>query len=174
MAGSGKRRKKGRAKGGQFIFGLFLLVPDAGSSRIFWLALGSLCWSTSQSSTGSGAGPRWLKKAGHLDRTFDLSCAGWQQSMQYRTGERKTRKRAESRFESTVSEERTHWVLRQTRWVCLDTQAIGWEEPTELSPCNSVSRKSLTEFGVWNRALQNCIPPVSEKEKKHWTTNTSI
>ena len=34
------------------------------------------------------------------------------------------RKRAEYCFESTVSEEKTHWLLRQTRWVRICTQII--------------------------------------------------
>ena len=79
------------------------------------------------------------------------------------------RERAEYCFESTVSEERTHWVLRQTRWVLRETrwvrfgpQKIGWEELTELAPRNSVSPKKLTEFGVWNRTPRNRIRPVSE------------
>ena len=74
------------------------------------------------------------------------------------------RKRAEYCFESTVSEERTHWVLRQTRWVlrktrwvCFGTQIIGWEELTEFAPRNSVRPKRLTEFGVWNRTPRNRI-----------------
>ena len=58
-------------------------------------------------------------------------------------------KRAEYRLESTVSEERTHWVLRQTRWVLrstqwvrFGTQIIGWEELTELPPRNLVRPKN--------------------------------
>ena len=79
------------------------------------------------------------------------------------------RKRAEYCFESTVSEERTHWVLGQTRWVLgktrwvrVYTQIIGWKELTEFAPRNSVSPKKLTEFGVWNRTPRNRIRPVSE------------
>ena len=79
------------------------------------------------------------------------------------------RERAEYCFESTVSEERTHWVLRQTRWVLrktrwvrFGTQIIGWEELTEFAPRNSVSPEKLTEFGVWNRTLRNRIRAVSE------------
>ena len=77
------------------------------------------------------------------------------------------RERAEYCFESTVSAERTHWVLRQTRWVLRQTrwvrvytQIIGWEELTEFSPRNSVRAKKLTEFGVWNRTPRNHIRPV--------------
>ena len=36
---------------------------------------------------------------------------------------------------------------------------IGSEELTEFSGRNSVSRKKLTEFGVWNRTLRNRIRP---------------
>ena len=50
--------------------------------------------------------------------------------------------------ESTGSEERAHWVLRETRWVRLGTKIIGWEELTELSPRNSVRTKKLTELSV--------------------------
>ena len=71
--------------------------------------------------------------------------------------------------ESTVSDERTHWVLRQTqwllretRWVRVYTQIIGWKELTEFAPRNSVSPEKLTEFGVWNRTLRNRIRPVSD------------
>ena len=78
-------------------------------------------------------------------------------------------KRTEYCFESTVSGERTHWVLRQTRWVLrktrwvrFNTQIIGWEELTEFAPRNSVSPEKLTEFGVWNRTPRNRIRPVSE------------
>ena len=84
-------------------------------------------------------------------------------------GLRNSRKRAEYCFESTVSEERTHWVLRQTRWVLRETrwvrfgtQILGWEELTEFAPRNSVSPEKLTEFGVWNRTPRNRIRPVSE------------
>ena len=73
------------------------------------------------------------------------------------------RKRAEHCFESTVSEERTHWVsFVKTRWVPFGTQRIGWEELTEFSSRNSVRAKKLTEFGVCNRTLRNLIRPVSE------------
>ena len=51
------------------------------------------------------------------------------------------RKRSEYCFESTVSEERSHWVLqltqrilRRTRWVRFGTQITGWKELTEFSP----------------------------------------
>ena len=71
-------------------------------------------------------------------------------------------------FESRVSEEKTYWVLRRTRWVLWktrwvrsDTQIIGWEELTELSPWSSVRGKKLTELGVWNRTLRNRTRPVS-------------
>ena len=81
------------------------------------------------------------------------------------------RNRAECCFESTVSEERTHWVLRQTRWVLPETrwvwictQVIGWKELTEFAPRNSVSPKKLTELGVWNRTPRNRIRPVSDSE----------
>ena len=77
------------------------------------------------------------------------------------------RERAEYCFESTVSEQGTHWVLLQTRWVLRETrwvpaytQTIGWKELTELAPRNSVSPEKLTEFGVWNRTLRNRIRPV--------------
>ena len=83
----------------------------------------------------------------------------------------KFRKRAEYCFESTVSEERTHWVLRQTRWVLRETrwvrvytQIIGWKELTELAPRNSVSPEKLTEFGVWSRTPRNRIRPVPDNE----------
>ena len=63
----------------------------------------------------------------------------------------------------------THWVLRQTRWVLpktrwvrFGTQIIAWKELTEFAPRNSVSRKKLTEFGVWNRTPRNRIRPVSD------------
>ena len=79
------------------------------------------------------------------------------------------RERAEYCFESTVSEQRTHWVLRQTRWVLRETrwvrvytQTIGWKELTEFAPRNSVSPEKLTEFGVWNRTPRNRIRPVPE------------
>ena len=79
------------------------------------------------------------------------------------------RKRAEYCFESTVSEERTHWVLRQTWWVLrkawwvrFGTETIGWEELTEFAPRNSVSPEKLTEFGAWNRTPRNRIRSVSE------------
>ena len=88
-------------------------------------------------------------------------------------------KRAEYCFESTVSEERTHWVLRKTRWVLsktrwvrFGTKIIGWEELTEFAPRNSVRAKKLTEFGVWNRTLRNRIRPVSDLHRcnpiSHW------
>ena len=51
------------------------------------------------------------------------------------------RKRAEYCLESTVSEERTHWVfgqtrwvLRKTRWVRFRAQIIDWEELTDFPP----------------------------------------
>ena len=79
------------------------------------------------------------------------------------------RERAGYCFDSTVSEQRTHWVLRQTRWVLRETrwvrvytQTIGWKELTELAPQNSVSPEKLTEFGVWNRTLRNRIRPVPD------------
>ena len=77
-----------------------------------------------------------------------------------------SRKRAEYCFKSTVSEERTRWVLRQTRWVRFGTQIIGWEELPEFSPRNSVRTRKLTELGVWNRTLRNRIRPVSDQEQK--------
>ena len=65
-------------------------------------------------------------------------------------------------FESTVSEERTHWVLRQTRWVLRETrwvrfgtQIIGRKQLTELAPRNSVSPKPPH----WAR----CLKPYSPK-----------
>ena len=80
------------------------------------------------------------------------------------------RKRAEYCFESTASEQRTHWVLQQTRWVPwkirwvrFGTQIIGWEELTEFSPRSSVRAKKVTELGVWNRALRNRPRPVSDQ-----------
>ena len=67
---------------------------------------------------------------------------------------------------------KTHWVLRQTwrvlretRWVRVGTQMIGWEELAEFSPQRLVRVKKLTEFGVWNRALRNCVRPVSDLKK---------
>ena len=78
-------------------------------------------------------------------------------------------KRPEYCFESTVSEEGTHWVLRQTRWVLRETRwvrfgppIIGRKELTEFSPRTSVRAKKLTEFGVWTCAPRNRIRPVSE------------
>ena len=66
------------------------------------------------------------------------------------------------------SEDLTHWVFGQTQWVlrrtwsvCIGTQMIGQKALT-FSPRNSVRAKKLTEFGVWNRALRNGIPPVSD------------
>ena len=50
-------------------------------------------------------------------------------------------------------------LCKKTRWVCFCTQIIGREELTEFSPRNSVRSKKLTEFGVWNRTLRNCIRP---------------
>ena len=44
---------------------------------------------------------------------------------------------------------------KKTRWVCIGTQIIGWEELTELCPQNSMRAKNLTRLGVWNRALWN-------------------
>ena len=80
-----------------------------------------------------------------------------------------TRKQVEYCCESTVSEERTHWVwgrtwwvLRETRWVPIGTQIIGQEEITEFSPPNFVSAKKLTGLSAWNRTLWNRTRPVSE------------
>ena len=79
------------------------------------------------------------------------------------------RKRAEYCFESTVSEERTHWVLRQTR-LALPKNSVSSHlhtnnrlELTEFAPRNSVSPENLTELCVWNSTPRNCIQPVSEK-----------
>ena len=92
-----------------------------------------------------------------------------------------SRERAEYCFESTVSEERTHWVLRQTRWVLpktrwvrFCTQIIGWEELTEFRGTNSVSRKKLTELGVWNRTPRNHIRPFCAESVSHSEMATSI
>ena len=74
------------------------------------------------------------------------------------------RERAEYCFESTVSEERTHWVLRQTRWVLrktrwvrFGTQIIGWEELTELAPRNSVSPEKLSLSSVFETVLSETV-----------------
>ena len=63
-----------------------------------------------------------------------------------------TGKQADYCFESTVSEERTHWVLWRTWWTlrkilwdCFGTQVIGWGELTELSSRSSVSLSSVLE-----------------------------
>ena len=99
---------------------------------------------------GKCAGPKWSNMGSKIRTGF-------------------YRERAEYCFESTVSEERTHWVLRQTRWVLpktrwvrFCTQIIGWKELTEFRGANSVSRKKLTEFRVWNRTPRNRIRPVSD------------
>ena len=79
------------------------------------------------------------------------------------------KKRAEYCFESTFSEERTHWarrktrwVLQKTRWLAFGTRTMGWAELTELSPRKSVRAKKLTELGVWNLTLRSRIRPVSD------------
>ena len=73
-------------------------------------------------------------------------------NFQERRGISNYRKRAEYCFKSTVSKERTHWVLRQTRWVLRETrwvrfgtQIIGRKELTELSPRNSARARKLTD-----------------------------
>ena len=93
-----------------------------------------------------------------------LFCLGWSLNVHLGcfNGER-----AEYCFESTVSEERTHWVLRQTRWVLrktrwvrVCTQIVGWKELTEFAPRNSVSSKKLSELKKthWVRCLKPCSP----------------
>ena len=98
-------------------------------------------------------------------------CQSWEE----KTGPQKTgpghslyRERAEYCFESTVSEERTHWVLRQGEF-CekLGEFALAhkknrlrgthWARSPELG-----EPKTLTELGVWNRTPRNCIRPVSD------------
>ena len=50
-----------------------------------------------------------------------------------------------------------------------NTHIIGREELAELSPRSSVRAKKLTEFGVRNRALRNCISPVSDSNGRALT-----
>ena len=71
---------------------------------------------------------------------------------------------------SAVLEERTHWVLRQTRrlesssknsvsslWHT-HTHVLRWEELTEFAPQNSGRAKKLTEFGVGSPTLRVSWP----------------
>ena len=63
----------------------------------------------------------------------------------------------------TVSEERAHWalrqtrrVLRETRWVCFGTQIIGWKELTELAPGTQVSQNNSL-FSVFETVLPETV-----------------
>ena len=62
-------------------------------------------------------------------------------------------------FESTVSKERTRWVLRRTWWVSFDAQIVGGKELNELFPQNSVRAKKLTELGVSNCTFETVYGP---------------
>ena len=98
-----------------------------------------------------------------LSRMFLMSLDSW---------ECKNGERAEYCFESTVSEERTHWVLRQTRWVLRETrwvrvytQIIGWKELTEFAPRNSVSSKNSLS-SVFETVLSSPKPYSARIRKK--------
>ena len=52
---------------------------------------------------------------------------------------RKFRERAEYCFESTVSEERTHWVLQQTRWVLPKTRWVHFG--TQIVGCGKTAQE---------------------------------
>ena len=60
-----------------------------------------------------------------------------------------SRERLEYCLESAVSEERAHWVLRQTRWVLRETRWVrfgteitGWKEPCSPKPYSARFRYS--------------------------------
>ena len=66
------------------------------------------------------------------------------------------RQKVECCFGCTVLEERTHWVLQQTRWgLRFGTQIVDREELTELSPRNSVfEKKTVLSETVFDRCLE--------------------
>ena len=111
--------------------------------------------------SGEGLGSVWLSI---LQNPVEKPCL---RSFDER-GACKSRNQVEYCFESTVSEDGTHWVLWQTRWVLSKTpwvrfckQILGREVLTELSPQNSVRAKKTH----WALCLKPCSPkpnsPVS-------------
>ena len=71
------------------------------------------------------------------------------------------RRRAEYCFESTVSEERTYWVLRQTRWVLRKNSVSSlWHTNNRLKGTHWVLSPELDEGQKthWARCLKPCSP----------------
>ena len=137
------------------------LVTVSSLFHIMICPVSLMCVMTLVAHGGPGFNATFHRGCMYKSPLWDLNCSVFLWSLDG--------KRVEYCFESTVSEERAHWVLRQTRWVlrktrwvCIWTQK-NWEELTELSPRNSARAKKLTELGVWNRTLRNNIRPVYDR-----------